>query len=185
MKSRIGQAGRLFSLRRAAAVWRGMAVLYSWEGLPDLKRGWILFCVLACGAAAAGMAAVRPAAGGHGLTLRQAHQIAVLVARHDGIDLSDTHVELNSMDLGRDFVSGFYSFIILRESSMPGPDETLRRYAINRQTGDVWEMTLCTHYDFPELTRMRRGLGRAGAAAEVAEQGRQLGCGEHGTKPAS
>lgn len=150
-----------------------------------LKRGWILYCLLAWCVAGAAMAAVRPAAGGHGLTPRQAHQIALLVAHHDRIDLSDTHVEMNSMDLGRDFVPGFYSFIIIRESSTPGPDETLRRYAIDRQTGDVWEMTLCTHYDFPELTRMRRALGRAGAAAEVAEQGRQLGCGEHGTKPTS
>jgi hypothetical protein len=131
------------------------------------------------------MAAARPAASGRGLTPRQAHAIAVLVAHHDRIDLSDTHVELNSMDLSAAFVPGFYSFIIIRESSMPGPDETLRRYAISRRTGDVWEMTLCTHYDFPELTRMRRTFGRAGAAAEVAEQGRQLGCGEHEGKPAS
>lgn len=149
----------------------------------DLKRRWILVCLLVWSAAATG--AVRPAAGGRALTLRQAHEIAVLVAHHDRIDLDDTRVEMNSMDLGRDFVPGFYSFIIIRESSTPGPDETLRRYAINRQTGDVWEMTLCTHYDFPELTRMRRALGRGGPAAEVAEQGRQLGCGERGDKPTS
>lgn len=157
-------------------------VLYSGEGTPDLKRGWIFFWLLVCCVAAA-TASVRPGASAHGLTLRQAHEIAVLVARHDGIDLSDTRVELDSMDLGRDFVPGFYSFIVIRESSTPGPDETLRRYAINRQTGDVWEMTLCKHYNFAELTRMRRAMGRKGAAAEVAEQGRQLGCGEHGGKP--
>ena len=150
-----------------------------------MKRRWIVFCLLVCSVGAAAVAAVRPAASGRALSLRQARQIAVLVARHDRIDLRDTHVELNSMDLGRDFVPGFYSFIIIRESSTPGPDETLRRYAINRRTGDVWEMTLCTHYDFPELTRMRRTLGRAGAAAEVAEQGRQLGCSEAAEKPAS
>jgi Effector immunity protein Tgi2PP len=150
-----------------------------------LKRCWILSCLLLCSVAAAAMAAVHPAGGGRGLTLRQAHQIAVLVAHHDRIDLSDTHVELNSMDLSADFVPGFYSFIIIRESSTPGPDETLRRYAISRRTGDVWEMTLCTHYDFPELTRMRSAFGRSGAAAEVAEQGRQLGCSENKAKPAS
>jgi hypothetical protein len=144
---------------------------------------WIFCGLLLCSVAATG--AVGSASGSRGLTLRQAHQIAVLVAHHDGIDLSDTRVELNSMDLGRDFVPGFYSFIIIRESSTPGPDETLRRYAIDRRTGDVWEMTLCTHYDFPELTRMRRVFGRVGAAAEVAEQGRQLGCSKHEGKPAS
>jgi hypothetical protein len=148
-----------------------------------LKRTRILLCLLLCSVAA--IAAVRPVASGRGLTARQAHQIALLVAHHDRVDLSDTHVQMNSMDLGRDFVPGFFSFIIIRESSTPGPDETLRRYAINRRTGDVWEMTLCTHYDFPELTRMQHALGRAGAAAEVAEQGRQLGCAQHSAKPAS
>lgn len=84
------------------------------------------------------------------------------------------------MDLGPDFISGYASFIIIRESDTPGPDETLRRYAVNRRTGDVWEMTLCTHYDFPELTRMRRSfaLRPAAAGSEVAAQSRALGCSE-------
>lgn len=159
------------------------ATLYLREGTSDLKRHRILSFLLLCSVAAAAVAAVRPA--GRGLTPREAHQIAVLVAHHDGINLSDTRVEMNSMDLGREFVPGFFSFIIIRESSIPGPDETLRRYAISRRTGDVWEMTLCTHYDFPELTRMQRTFGSAGAASEVVEQGRQLGCSEHKTKPAS
>lgn len=101
-----------------------------------------------------------------------------LVARHDRIDLSDTHIELNSMDLSEDFVPGYASFIVIRESTTPGPDETLRRYAVNRHTGDVWEMTLCRHYDFPELTRMQHALaGHARAtSADLAAQGKELGC---------
>ncbi|MFZ0631473.1 MAG: effector immunity protein Tgi2PP [Acidobacteriaceae bacterium] len=150
-----------------------------------MKLRWILSCLLLCSLTVAETGVVRAAASRRGLSLRQARQIAVLVAHHDRIDLSDTHVELNSMDLNAEFVPGFFSFIIIRESSTPGPDETLRRYAVSRRTGDVWEMTLCTHYDFPELTRMRRDFGRVGAAAEVAEQGRQLGCTEHPAKPAS
>lgn len=116
----------------------------------------------------------------HRLTASQARRIVALVARHDQIDTSDTHIEVNSMDLGPDFIPGYASFIIIRESNTPGPDETLRRYAVNRRTGDVWEMTLCTHYDFPELTRMRRNFAlRPGAAgSEVATQGRELGCSE-------
>lgn len=111
--------------------------------------------------------------------------MAVLVARHDRIDLSDSHIELNSMDLGRDFIPGFASFIIIRESTTPGPDETLRRYAVNRRTGDVWEISLCTHYDFPELTTMRRLYAghTATLPADVAAQSRELGCTEE--KPAT
>lgn len=123
----------------------------------------------------------------HELTSAQARRMAVLVARHENIDLSDTHVEVNSMDLGADFVPGFSSFIILRESTTPGPDETLRRYAVNRRTGDVWEMNLCTHYDFPELVRLQRSLAGPPVheAAEIAEQGRQLGCSQGKNAPAS
>jgi hypothetical protein len=123
----------------------------------------------------------------HQLTPRQAHQIAVLVAHHDDIDLDDTHIELNSMDLGRDFAPGFYSFILIRESTSPGPDETLRRYAISRRTGDVWEMNLCTHYDFPELEHLQRSLfGRKGAdAAELSAQSKRLGCSKQESSPTS
>lgn len=112
------------------------------------------------------------------LTSHQAHQLALLVAHHDDIDLSDTHVELNSMDMGSEFTPGFFSFIVIRESTSPGPDETLRRYAINRRTGDVWEMTLCTHYAFPELERMRQEFaGRAAlSSSELSAQGKRLGC---------
>jgi hypothetical protein len=120
----------------------------------------------------------------HRLTTRQARQIVLLVLRHDHIDVSDTHIELNSMDLGRDFIHGFVSYNIIRESTSPGPDETLRRYAVNRSTGDVWEINLCTHYDFPQLTRLRRiFLGHtAASAADVAAQSKELGCTEQ--KPA-
>ena len=111
----------------------------------------------------------------------------MLVAHHDEIDLNDTHVELNSMDLGRDFAPGFYSFILIRESTSPGPDETLRRYAISRRTGDVWEMNLCTHYDFPELTHLQRSFsGRSVAdAAELSGQGKRLGCTRQESRPTS
>jgi hypothetical protein len=121
---------------------------------------------------------------GRQITARQAHQIAALVARHDDIDLNDTHIEMNSMDLGRDFTPGFYSFIVIRESSSPGPDETLRRYAINRRTGDVWEMTLCTHYDFPELARLQHTIS-GHPVGDLSSQGKKLGCSKQGSAPTS
>jgi hypothetical protein len=119
------------------------------------------------------------------LTPHQARQLAALVAHHDDIDLSDTHIEMNSMDVSTDFAPGFFSFIVIRESITPGPDETLRRYAINRHTGDVWEMTLCTHYDFPELERMQHAFaGRTGINTyELSFQEKQLGCTDRKSKP--
>ena len=121
------------------------------------------------------------------ITPHQAHQIAVLVARHDDIDLADTHIELNSMDLGREFAPGFYSFILIRESTSPGPDQTLRQYAINRRTGDVWEMNLCLHYDFPELKHLQRSFSGhpLSDAADLSAQGRRLGCSKKETAPTS
>jgi hypothetical protein len=123
----------------------------------------------------------------HRLTAHQAHQMVTLVAKHDHIDLSDTHIELNSMDLGRDFIPGFVSFILIRESTSPGPDETLRRYAVSRRSGDVWEINLCTRYDFPELTRLRRvyALSAAPSAGDLAAEGKELGCTETKTAPAT
>lgn len=143
----------------------------------------LLFPVLAA-AVALGQAAP---SSHHALTLSQTRRIALLVARHDNIDLSDTHIEFNSMDTGAAFVPGFSSFIIIRESTSPGPDETLRRYAVSRRTGDVWEINLCTHYAFPELNRMQVAMTghRGDEATEIAEQGRQLGCAEAKSAPAS
>jgi hypothetical protein len=123
----------------------------------------------------------------HRLTERQARQMAVLVAKHENIDLSDIHIEMNSMDLGRAFIPGFTSFIVIRESTSPGPDETLRRYAVNRRTGDVWEINLCTRYDFPELTHLRRAfaLGATTAPGDLTAEGKELGCTDQHATPAS
>jgi hypothetical protein len=122
-------------------------------------------------------AALKPVSPSHLLSTGQAALIARLVARHDHIDLSDTHVEMNSLDLMSPFIPGYVSFILIREATTPEPDETLHRYAVNRHTGDVWEMTLCTHYDFPALRGMQRALlGRVATAAEIAAERQELGC---------
>jgi hypothetical protein len=144
---------------------------------------WIAPALLTAGLWAAFGQTVSPA---HRLTAHQAHQMVTLVAKHEHIDLSDTHIELNSMDLGRDFIPGFVSYIVIRESTSPGPDETLRRYAVNRRSGDVWEINLCTRYDFPELTRLRQvyALSALPSAGDLAAEGRELGCAETKTAPA-
>lgn len=113
----------------------------------------------------------------HRVNRKQATQIARQVAQHDHIDLSDTHIEMNSLDLMQPFIPGYFSFIFIREATSPGPDTTLRRYAINRQTGDVWELTLCRRYDFPALEQMQRAMtGHTATAAEIATERVQLGC---------
>lgn len=144
-----------------------------------------MMCSLVGAAAPQSSSAAKPIPARHRLTVSQARRLVALVARHDRIDISDTHIEVNSMDLGSDFIHGYASFILIRESNAPGPDETLRRYAVNRRTGDVWEMTLCTHYDFPELKRMRRSfaLGPGAAESEIVAQSRELGCSEHKSGP--
>lgn len=136
----------------------------------------VLLGMMTCGAAIQPARALPPSSG-HLLSTRQAEKIARLVAVHDHIDLSDTHVEMNSLDLMSPFIPGYVSFILMREATEPGPDETLHRYAVNRRTGDVWEMTLCTHYDFPALSRMQRALtGRAATLDEIAAERQELGC---------
>lgn len=116
------------------------------------------------------------------LTQGQARQLARLVARHEHIDLNNQWIEFDTMDVGAPYLPGFASFIVLREASTPGPDTTLRRYAVSRETGNVWEMTLCRKYDFPALAALRKKLtGHAEAsAAEDAAERKALGCEAHG-----
>lgn len=137
-------------------------------------RFWLLSSLLL--ALAAG-ATAQSAQARSRISARQAKQIAELVAEHDHIDLNDTYIEMNSLDLMRPFIPGYSSFIFIREATSPGPDTTLRRYAVNRTTGDVWEMTLCRRYDFPALEQTQRALtGGTATPAEISLERRQLGC---------
>ena len=129
-------------------------------------------------AAVLGMCPAAVAAGGHLLTQGQARQLARLVARHEHIDLKSEWIEFDSMDVGAPYLPGFASFTVVREARTPGPDTTLRRYAVNRTTGNVWEMMLCRKYDFPALARLRKkltGHAEASGAANAAER-KELGC---------
>lgn len=126
---------------------------------------------------AAGSAA--HAAGARLLTHGQARQLARMVARYEHIDLNNQWIEFDTMDVGAPYLPGFWSFAVVREAQTMGPDTTLRRYAVNRTTGDVWEMTLCRKYDFPALAKLRKkltGQAEPSPAAEAAERN-DLGCG--------
>lgn len=130
---------------------------------------------------------VSPAHAARVLTQGQAGALARLVAQHEHIDLQSPWIEFDSMDAGTPYLRGFASFTVLRDAQTPGPDTTLRRYAVNRTTGNVWEMTLCRKYDFPALAALRQKLtGRAEAtAAEDAAERKALGCLPHGRTRAS
>jgi len=112
------------------------------------------------------------------VTQGQARELARAVAQYEHIDLKSQWIEFDSMDAGAPYLPEFWSFTVVREASEPGPDTTLRRYAVNRTTGDVWEMTLCRKYEFPALAAMRKKMtGRAEAsAAEDAAERKALGC---------
>lgn len=138
--------------------------------------GWIAMVVLA-------VVPVAHAAGRHRLTHGEARQLARLVAEHEHIDLNNQWIEFDSMDAGAPYLRGFASFTVVREAQTPGPDTTLGRYAVNRRSGNVWEMTLCRKYDFPALAALRKkltGRAEAGAAEDAAER-KDLGCLSHGT----
>jgi len=112
------------------------------------------------------------------LTQGQARTLAQRVAQHEHIDLTSQWIEFDSMDTGVPYLRGFWSFTVVRDAQTPGPDTTLRRYAVNRKTGNVWEMTLCRKYEFPALAAMRKKLtGHAEATtAEDALEREALGC---------
>lgn len=134
--------------------------------------GWAVIAVLL----AAGPAGHAQA--GRLLTQGQARELARLVAGHEQIDVSSEWIEFDSMDAGAPYLPGFASFVVMREAQKPGPDTTLRRYAVNRTSGNVWEMTLCRKYEFPALAALRKkltGHAEAGKAADAAER-KELGC---------
>ncbi|ACO32292.1 MULTISPECIES: effector immunity protein Tgi2PP [Acidobacterium] len=126
-----------------------------------------------------------PVAHARTLTQAQARELAVTVAWHEGIPVSDEHIEVDTMDAGAPYLKGFASFLVLRESTTPGPDTTLARYAVNRSSGNVWEMTECRRYDFAALDALRKrltGHATASRAADAAER-KTLGCDAPGKRP--
>lgn len=125
--------------------------------------------------------AMGPAAHARALTHGQARKLARMVARYEHIDLNNQWIEFDSMDAGAPYLPGFASFAVVREAQQPGPDTTLRRYAVNQRSGDVWEMTLCKEYEFSALSALRKQLtGRANASpTQTAAERRELGCEPH------
>jgi hypothetical protein len=117
----------------------------------------------------------------HEIESAQARQVAMIVARHDNITVDDREIVLNSMDTRREagFIPGYYSFSIIRESDSPArPDETIRMYVVSKRTADTWELNLCTHYSFPELSKVQQQvMHKTGASSEEAQtMPKDIGC---------
>jgi hypothetical protein len=113
------------------------------------------------------------------ITSEQARRVALLVARHDSINVDDVDIVVDSMDGNGPFVPGYFSFIFIAvDQHHPGKDHTLGMYAVSPRTGDTWELNLCKHYDFPELLRVQRAI-RKKTGASVADEsasGKVMGC---------
>jgi hypothetical protein len=121
----------------------------------------------------------------HEMEIDQARQVAMIVARHDNITVDDREIVMNSMDTRREagFIPGYYSFSIIRESDSPArPDETIRMYVVSKRTADTWELNLCTHYSFPELSKFQQQvMHKTGASSEEAQSmPKDIGCSASG-----
>jgi hypothetical protein len=101
------------------------------------------------------------------------------VARHDAINVDDADTVVDSMDGNGAFVPGYFSFIFIAvDPHRPGKDRTLGMYAVSPRTGDIWELNLCKHYDFPELERVQRSIRRRTGAhpGDEAASAKTIGC---------
>lgn len=169
--------GRTLCNLRAASQERGFA-----QNVPMLR-----FSVTSAGRVLLALfvfTLALPAGAGAGaaqITLEQARSVAMLVARHESINVDDADTMVDSMDGNGSFVSGYFSFIFIAvDPHQPGKDRTLAMYAVNARTGDTWELNLCKHYSFPELLRVQRAIRKkTGAAlADEAAAAKVVGCGK-------
>jgi hypothetical protein len=113
------------------------------------------------------------------ITPEQARKVALLVARHEAINVDDTDTVVDSMDGNGPFVPGYFSFIFIAvDPHRPGKDHTLGVYGVSARTGDIWELNLCKHYDFPELERVQRSIRRKTGAhpGDEAASAKTIGC---------
>lgn len=118
-------------------------------------------------------------AGSEQISPEQARSVALMVARHDNINVSDPDIVVDSMDGNGAFVPGYFSFIFIAvDPHVPGKDKTLAQYAVSPRTGDVWELNLCKHYDFPELVRVQHSIQHKTGAHLTDEpaSAKSMGC---------
>lgn len=121
----------------------------------------------------------KTSAGIEQITSAQARSVALLVARHDAINVDDADTVVDSMDGNGPFVAGYFSFIFIAvDPHQAGKDRTLAMYAVSPRTGDTWELNLCKHYEFPELLRVQRSIRRKTGAhpGDEAAAPRAVGC---------
>jgi hypothetical protein len=118
-------------------------------------------------------------AGSEQIAPEQARSVALMVARPDGINVDDPDILVDSMDGNGAFVPGYVSFIFIAvDPHVPGKDRTLAMYAVSPRTGDIWELNLCKHYDFPELVRVQHAIQRKTGAhlSDETASAKSMGC---------
>lgn len=113
-----------------------------------------------------------------GLNRDQAKTVLLIVLEHEKIRLDRPGMFVKAETPSPH--PGYYDFSVGRADAKTGAIQNLGRYAVSRQTGDVWELAHCRRYDFPPLdAAQRKIMARTGKGfAEEKAQRLGLGCGE-------
>ena len=115
-----------------------------------------------------------------GLSREQASEVLLLVLRHQKIPQPPAStIEYLTKKDGGDLAADYFAFGVTADSANNGASTVYGMFAVNRQTGDVWEWNLCKRYRFARLTQLQKVVmqktGKRLAAASIVKA--SLGCG--------
>jgi hypothetical protein len=118
-----------------------------------------------------------------GLSLMQAKRLLLLVLRHEHIRIKRPGMYIESLKKpdGRTAHPGYFDFTVTHDSESTGATEVLGSYSVSIRTGDIWEVNLCKHYDFAELSRAQKAIQKATSTSPRDEKDsrRGLGCSDN------
>jgi hypothetical protein len=115
-----------------------------------------------------------------GLSREQAKQVLIIVLKHEKFRLSMPGVFINA-DLadnkGNPPHPGFYDYSVGYDSAKAGATEYLGLFSVSRMTGDVWEINICKHYEFPDLRHIQSIIMQRTGQSFAGEKQARLGLG--------
>lgn len=115
-----------------------------------------------------------------GLSREQASEVLLLVLQHQKIPQPPAStIEYLTKKDGGDLAAEYFAFGVTGDSANNGASTVYGMFAVDRQTGDVWEWNLCKRYRFARLTQLQNVVmqktGKRLAAARAVKA--ELGCG--------